>query len=83
MFVAFDIYGAYIFWAMICFIGAVILGIWAPETKGVPLEKMDELFTGPWYMGWRKKVDMRTPDDMEATKDLNKEGLQVSQVEKV
>ncbi|KAL9480515.1 hypothetical protein ACSS6W_005301 [Trichoderma asperelloides] len=51
-----DIWGAYVFWACICFTGLVLLGLWAPETKGVPMERMDELFAGPWYMGWKAKL---------------------------
>lgn len=42
-------WGAYTFWASICAIGIVVLGLWAPETKGVPLERMEELFEKPWY----------------------------------
>jgi hypothetical protein len=56
MFESLNIWGAYVFWACICFIGLVFLGLWAPETKGVPLERMEELFSGPWYMGWRAKL---------------------------
>ncbi|RFU81643.1 mfs quinate transporter [Trichoderma arundinaceum] len=57
MFDKLDVWGAYVFWACICFIGLVILGLWAPETKGVPIERMGELFSGPWYMGWKAKLD--------------------------
>lgn len=59
-----DIWGAYVFWACICFVGLVLLGLWAPETKGVPMERMDELFEGRWYMGWRAKLgSQRDADD--------------------
>ncbi|KAJ5211020.1 Major facilitator superfamily domain general substrate transporter [Penicillium cf. griseofulvum] len=53
MFVSLDVWGAYLFWALICFSGLVILGIWMPETKGVPIERMGDLFDGPWYLRWR------------------------------
>ncbi|KAL7793208.1 general substrate transporter [Trichoderma ceciliae] len=56
MFDKLDIWGAYVFWACICFTGLVILGLWAPETKGVPIERMGELFSGPWYMGWKARL---------------------------
>ncbi|KAL7945181.1 general substrate transporter [Trichoderma barbatum] len=56
MFDSLDIWGAYVFWACICFTGLVVLGLWAPETKGVPIERMGELFSGPWYMGWKAKL---------------------------
>ncbi|KAF3003235.1 hypothetical protein E8E13_009987 [Curvularia kusanoi] len=49
MLASLDKWGAYVFWASICAIGIVVLGLWAPETKGVPLERMDELFENPWY----------------------------------
>lgn len=51
MFVSWDICGAYIFWALVSAISFVGLAIWAPETKGVPMEKMEELFSGRWWMG--------------------------------
>ncbi|KKK15924.1 MFS quinate transporter, partial [Aspergillus ochraceoroseus] len=55
MFVSLNIWGAYLFWAIICFLGLIILGIWMPETKGVPIEQMDHLFEGPWYLRWRAR----------------------------
>ncbi|KAH9991846.1 general substrate transporter [Xylariaceae sp. FL0662B] len=58
MFVSLDVWGAYIFFALICAIGLLILGLWAPETKGVPMEKMEELFDRPWWKTWRAKVNV-------------------------
>jgi hypothetical protein len=55
MFVSLDVWGAYLFWALICFLGIIILGIWMPETKGVPIERMGDLFKGPWYLRWRAR----------------------------
>ncbi|POR39118.1 Quinate permease [Tolypocladium paradoxum] len=63
MFRALNVWGAYVFWACICLVGLVVLGVWAPETKGVPMERMEELFSGPWYMGWRAKVDVDSDSD--------------------
>ncbi|OAL01646.1 general substrate transporter [Phaeosphaeriaceae sp. SRC1lsM3a] len=57
MLAALDKWGAYVFWSMICAIGIVVLGLWAPETKGVPLECMAQLFDHPWYKCWRSKAD--------------------------
>lgn len=51
-----DVWGAYVFWACVCAVGLVVLGLWAPETKGVPMERMAELFVGPWYNGWRAEL---------------------------
>ncbi|KAM0721605.1 hypothetical protein Q7P37_002530 [Cladosporium fusiforme] len=61
MFVSLDVWGAYIFWALICGGGIVILGLWAPETKGVPMERMGELFSGHWWMGWNAKLPAQPP----------------------
>lgn len=58
MFVSLHVWGAYVFWALVCAVGGVVLGVWAPETKGVPMECMEELFEGRWWMGWRAKVDV-------------------------
>ncbi|KAL4766514.1 putative MFS quinate transporter [Aspergillus foveolatus] len=56
MFVSLHDWGAYMFWAIICFVGLVVLGIWMPETKRVDIERMGELFDGPWYLRWRARV---------------------------
>lgn len=67
---ALDVWGAYLFWALICFFGLIILGVWMPETKQVPMEQMDELFAGPWYMRWNARVKdvdgSVTSEDVEA-----------------
>lgn len=56
MFVSLHDWGAYLFWALVCFVGLIVLGIWMPETKGVDIERMGELFEGPWYLRWRARV---------------------------
>ncbi|KAH7374559.1 putative MFS quinate transporter [Plectosphaerella cucumerina] len=71
MFVSLDIWGAYVFWACVCATGLVVLGLWAPETKGIPMERMEELFSGSWYMGWRASVDL---DDRETRPLAAREG---------
>ncbi|KAI9932218.1 hypothetical protein MW887_009728 [Aspergillus wentii] len=53
MFDSLHVWGAYLFWAIICTLGIIILGIWMPETSNVPIERMGELFDGPWYLRWR------------------------------
>ena len=68
MLTSLHVYGAYVFWASVCATGLVVLGLWAPETKRVPLERMDELFTGPWYRTWKVKVgrmDFELPERRE------------------
>ncbi|KAK8118272.1 MFS quinate transporter [Apiospora kogelbergensis] len=59
MFVSLHVWGAYVFWALVCFLGLVVLWLWAPETKGVPMEYMGDLFDGPWYKTGRAKYDPR------------------------
>jgi hypothetical protein len=61
MFVGLHVWGAFVFWAGVCVVGLVVLGVWAPETKGVALERMDELFRVRWYMEWKARVG---PDDV-------------------
>lgn len=61
MFVGLHVWGAFVFWAGVCVVGLVVLGVWAPETKGVALERMDELFRGRWYKGWKASVG---PDEV-------------------
>lgn len=76
MFVTLDVYGAFVFWALVCAVGWFLLAVMAPETKGIPMEKMDELFGGRWWMGWRAKVG---PEAENA--DIQK--TSVAQIEKV
>ncbi|KAH8647974.1 putative MFS quinate transporter [Xylariales sp. PMI_506] len=79
MFVSLNVWGAYLFWAIVCAVGLVVLGLWAPETKGVPMEKMEELFSGPWWKTWRAK-----PDSSDATSTAHKRfSLEKSHDEKV
>ncbi|EUC28095.1 hypothetical protein COCCADRAFT_110045 [Bipolaris zeicola 26-R-13] len=56
MLAALNKWGAYTFWALVCAIGLVVLRLWAPETKGVPLERMHELFEKPWYKSGAAKL---------------------------
>ncbi|OJJ45730.1 hypothetical protein ASPZODRAFT_159978 [Penicilliopsis zonata CBS 506.65] len=56
MLLGLNIWGAFLFWAAVCFVGLVGLAICMPETKGVPIESMGHLFDGPWYLRWRAKV---------------------------
>ena len=63
MFVTLDVYGAYVFFACVCGVGLLLLGLWAPETRKVPMERMEELFkpNGNWFTGWKAKVDLTVP----------------------
>ncbi|KAL4919632.1 hypothetical protein BDW62DRAFT_209583 [Aspergillus aurantiobrunneus] len=47
------------------------------DTKGIPMEKMEELFSGRWWMGWKAKVDL---SETQGT-DVKKPG--VAEIEKV
>lgn len=69
MFVSLNVWGAYVFWALICGAGFIILGLWAPETKGVPMERMGELFQGHWWMGCKAKLGPQRIEDDSAKKD--------------
>ncbi|KAL4893699.1 general substrate transporter [Aspergillus ambiguus] len=63
MFVSLHVWGAYLFWSIVCLLGLVVLGVWMPETKGVPMEYMGELFEGPWYLRWRATVSTATEEE--------------------
>ena len=80
MFVSLNIWGAYVFWALVCAVGFILLGIWAPETKGVPMERMEELFASHWWMGWRAKVGLTQWIRADKTVD-EKEGKELSAIE--
>lgn len=67
-------YGAFVFWAVVCAVALVGLGLWAPETKGVSLEGMDELFEGKGIMGWKARV-AELAFVRDGLRSLNEEGL--------
>ncbi|KAF2174230.1 hypothetical protein M409DRAFT_62327 [Zasmidium cellare ATCC 36951] len=73
MFVSLDVWGAYVFWALICGLGILILGLWAPETKGVPLERMGELFSGHWWMGWKAKLGPEYSEERNRDQEASEE----------
>lgn len=76
MFVSMQVWGAYLFWAIICFLGLVILGVWMPETKGVPIERMGDLFDSPWYLRWNAKA--RPLDSPSSASDSRDTDVEVS-----
>ena len=45
------------FFAIVCAVGLANLWFMAPETNRIPMEEMDELFAGPWYTGWKARVE--------------------------
>ncbi|KAI1360228.1 putative sugar transporter [Xylaria arbuscula] len=47
-------WGAFIFFAAWCFLALIYTFCVVPETAGVPLEKLDELFEGPWWNTWKR-----------------------------
>ena len=50
------VWGGFLFFACVCAVGLVLLFLMAPETRRVPMEEMDALFSGPWYAGWKARV---------------------------
>lgn len=57
-----DRYGAFAFFATICFISLVYVFLAMPDTSGRSLESIDSLFERPWYTVW--KVAYPNADDM-------------------
>jgi len=56
------VWGGFLFFALVCLIGGVLLFVMTPETNHVPMEKMDELFDQPWYLGWKGRVRLSDGD---------------------
>lgn len=48
-------YGAFLFYAAWVLIMTVFVYLFVPETKGIPLESMDQVWVKHWY--WRRFVD--------------------------
>ena len=73
MFVAFNTWGVYLFFALVCTIGIVVLGVWAPETKGVGMERMEKLFERKWYLGWKvDTADAEAPEGLIIDDEIEK-----------
>ena len=72
MFVGLDVWGAYVFFASVCAAGVVILGLCAPETKGVPMERMWELFEGPLLTRWKAEPSTFSLEDIVAQESIKK-----------
>ena len=69
MLVSLNVWGAYFFWALICAVGIILLGLWAPETKGVPIERMEELFDRAWWKCGFAKLEQQDigPESLDAS----------------
>lgn len=51
------IWGCFLFYCCACLATFVFTFIWIPETKGVPIEAMETLFSGPVrHAAWRQKA---------------------------
>jgi MFS family permease len=86
MLVSLHVWGAYVFWAAVCGTDLVVLSLWAPETKRVPLESMDELFEGPWYKTWKAKAGREAADgslEVEVMHETMEKGWRRPQIQHV
>ncbi|KAL4934925.1 hypothetical protein BDV06DRAFT_234930 [Aspergillus oleicola] len=52
-------WGAFLFFAGWCFLALIYVFCVVPETAGVPLEQLDELFEGPWWNTWKRSKRFR------------------------
>lgn len=77
MMVAFNRWATFaIFFPLVCALMIFLVVFLLPETAGVSLENMDELFSGPWYkMGLkntrRAREQVTAKDDLYVGEDLN------------
>jgi hypothetical protein len=44
-----DNWGAFIFFGVSCFISLIYVYLMVPETSGLSVEEMDEIFKGSWF----------------------------------
>lgn len=49
-----DNWGAFIFFAAWCFIAIVYVFLVVPETAGLSVEEIEEVFTGPWFNAYKR-----------------------------
>lgn len=54
-----DNWGAFLFFAGFCVLGLLYVFFMVPDTAGVSVEQLDELFNGPWFGAYKyKRVDL-------------------------
>lgn len=70
-------WGAFIFFAAWCFISLLYVYVLVPETAGHDLEKLDELFQGPW---WSAASRSRRTKRVDSTESGDVEVLESSEV---
>jgi hypothetical protein len=56
---------------------------WSLGAKQVPMERMDELFSGKWYMGWKAKIDLSDTTAEALNPAATEKSKTLSQVESV
>ncbi len=61
-------FGTYIFFASFCFAMSVFVYFFVPETKGLSLEDMNQLFGAPEAPNEKKDVETASVDEANATK---------------
>lgn len=49
-----DNWGAFIFFAAWCFIALVYVYLMVPETAGLSVEEIEEVFKGPWFNAYKR-----------------------------
>lgn len=49
-----DNWGAFIFFAAWCFVALIYAFLMVPETAGLSVEEVDELFKGPWFNAYKR-----------------------------
>lgn len=52
-------WGAFIFFAGWCFLSLLYVYFGVPETSGLPIEQLDELFEGPWWKAYASAKSQR------------------------
>jgi hypothetical protein len=48
-------WGAFIFFAGWCFIALCYVFLMVPETSGLSVEEIDEIFKGPWFTAYKRR----------------------------
>ncbi|KAL4885821.1 general substrate transporter [Aspergillus karnatakaensis] len=70
-------WGAFLFFAGWCFLALIYVFVSVPETAGVPLEKLDELFEGSWWGVWRRSKELKSGGEVFEGRERDEEEVQV------
>ncbi|KAI5461691.1 general substrate transporter [Mariannaea sp. PMI_226] len=64
-----DNWGAFLFFAGFCFLALVYVFFMVPDTTGISVEQIDEIFNGPWFTAYKRTNRLEAVDSVGSVRD--------------